>query len=77
MEKYFKFMKICRMISLSIALFFIYKNCEYDFDLGFHFNLYLTPLTAFIVLWFLCDSLGIAWLEKKILKRLQKVKQQV
>jgi hypothetical protein len=62
---YLSLVRLANKISICIALFFFYKNCEYDFDMGFHFSLYLPPVQAIIVLWFLCDAIGLAWLNKK------------
>lgn len=61
---YSSLVRLANKISLCIALFLIYNNCKYDFDFGFHFSLYLPPLQAIIVLWFLCDAIGLAWLNK-------------
>lgn len=60
-----KLLGICRLISTSISLYFIYTNCEYDFDMGFHFSVYLPPVQAFIVVWFLLDAFGLSWLYKR------------
>jgi hypothetical protein len=60
-----KLIGICKLISISIVLFFIYTNCEYNFQLGFHFSLYLPPVQAFIVAWFLLDAFGLSWLYKR------------
>ena len=62
---YSSLVRFANKVSLCIALYFIYKNCEYDFDMGFHFSLYLPPVQSIIVLWFLCDAIGLAWLNKK------------
>jgi len=62
---YLSLVRLANKISICIALFFIYRNCEYDFDMGFHFSLYLPPVQAIIVLWFLFDAIGLAWLYKK------------